>query len=150
MACNPSILRQVPLFALLDDDETAVLAGSLGLLPQAARAQQAESQLEETRALERLALGQAVYEVEKAYADAVEAEGTATGPGRSREKAGVTPVNASNPAGCTRSVSRPGESGCVAASDSDSSIRVSTSTGGCASNLAAGSPSRGPSSPRSP
>ena len=29
MACNPSILRQVPLFALLDDDETAVLAGQV-------------------------------------------------------------------------------------------------------------------------
>jgi CRP/FNR family cyclic AMP-dependent transcriptional regulator len=26
MPCNPSILKQVPLFALLDDDETAVLA----------------------------------------------------------------------------------------------------------------------------
>jgi uncharacterized membrane protein len=26
MSCNPSILRQVPLFALLDEDETAVLA----------------------------------------------------------------------------------------------------------------------------
>src|SRR5436190_14460349 len=29
MACNPTILRQVPLFALLDDDETAVLAGQV-------------------------------------------------------------------------------------------------------------------------
>jgi CRP/FNR family transcriptional regulator, cyclic AMP receptor protein len=29
MACNPQILRQVPLFALLDDDETAVLAGQV-------------------------------------------------------------------------------------------------------------------------
>jgi outer membrane protein TolC len=46
----------------------------LGLLPQAARTQQAEAQLEETRALERLALGNAEYEVEKAYADAVEAK----------------------------------------------------------------------------
>ena len=26
MPCNPDVLRQVPLFALLDDDETAVLA----------------------------------------------------------------------------------------------------------------------------
>src|SRR6185312_13603583 len=26
MSCDPSILRKVPLFALLDDDETAVLA----------------------------------------------------------------------------------------------------------------------------
>ena len=29
MACEPGILRQVPLFALLDDDETAVLAGQV-------------------------------------------------------------------------------------------------------------------------
>jgi CRP/FNR family transcriptional regulator, cyclic AMP receptor protein len=29
MACDPTILRQVPLFALLDDDETAVLAGQV-------------------------------------------------------------------------------------------------------------------------
>ncbi len=29
MACEPDILRQVPLFALLDDDETAVLAGQV-------------------------------------------------------------------------------------------------------------------------
>lgn len=29
MACNPEILRQVPLFALLDDEEAAVLAGQV-------------------------------------------------------------------------------------------------------------------------
>ncbi len=29
MACNPSILRQVPLFALLDDEETAVLSSQV-------------------------------------------------------------------------------------------------------------------------
>src|SRR6266496_233848 len=29
MACNPTILRQVPLFALLDDEETAVLSGQV-------------------------------------------------------------------------------------------------------------------------
>src|ERR1700756_1640473 len=29
MPCNPEILRQVPLFALLDDDETAVLASQV-------------------------------------------------------------------------------------------------------------------------
>jgi uncharacterized membrane protein len=29
MSCNPEILRQVPLFALLDDDETAVLAAQV-------------------------------------------------------------------------------------------------------------------------
>ncbi len=51
------------------------LRWSLDLLPQAARVHQAESQLEETRALERLSLGNAMYEVEKAYADAVEAKG---------------------------------------------------------------------------
>jgi len=51
------------------------LKWNLDLLPQAARTQQAESQLEETRAMERLALGNAEYEVEKAYADAVEAKG---------------------------------------------------------------------------
>jgi outer membrane protein TolC len=51
------------------------LRWNLDLLPQAARTQQAESQLEETRALERLAMGNATYEVERAYADAVEAKG---------------------------------------------------------------------------
>jgi outer membrane protein TolC len=51
------------------------LKWSLDLLPQAAREDQAESQLEETRSLERLALGNASFEVERAYADAVEAEG---------------------------------------------------------------------------
>ena len=29
MPCHPSILHQVPLFALLDDDETSVLAGQV-------------------------------------------------------------------------------------------------------------------------
>jgi outer membrane protein TolC len=47
---------------------------SLDLLPQAARTRQAEAQLEETRALERLALGNAEFEVERAYADAAEAK----------------------------------------------------------------------------
>jgi outer membrane protein TolC len=47
---------------------------SLDLLPQAARAQQAESQLEESRALERLALGGGMADVERAYADVVEAK----------------------------------------------------------------------------
>lgn len=31
MACSPAILKRVPLFALLDDDETAVLAGQVEL-----------------------------------------------------------------------------------------------------------------------
>ena len=31
MACDPETLRQVPLFALLDDDEIAVLAGQVEL-----------------------------------------------------------------------------------------------------------------------
>jgi len=47
---------------------------SLDILPQAARTHEAEAQVEETRALERLALGNAMLEVEKAYADAVEAK----------------------------------------------------------------------------
>jgi outer membrane protein, multidrug efflux system len=50
------------------------LRWSLDLLPQAARIQEAEAQLDETRALQRLALGNATFEVEKAYADAVEAK----------------------------------------------------------------------------
>src|SRR5207244_12912350 len=31
MACSPEILRRVPLFGLLDDEETAVLAGQVEL-----------------------------------------------------------------------------------------------------------------------
>jgi CRP/FNR family cyclic AMP-dependent transcriptional regulator len=31
MPCNPELLRSVPLFALLDDDETAVLASQVEL-----------------------------------------------------------------------------------------------------------------------
>src|SRR5437588_4048524 len=31
MACNPDVLKQVPLFALLDEEETAVLAGQVEL-----------------------------------------------------------------------------------------------------------------------
>src|SRR5438034_2177751 len=31
MACNPEVLKNVPLFALLDDEETAVLAGQVEL-----------------------------------------------------------------------------------------------------------------------
>jgi CRP/FNR family transcriptional regulator, cyclic AMP receptor protein len=37
MACKPEILRSVPLFALLDDDETAVLAGQVEMKTFAAR-----------------------------------------------------------------------------------------------------------------
>jgi CRP/FNR family transcriptional regulator, cyclic AMP receptor protein len=37
MACEPKILKQVPLFALLDEDETAVLAGQVELKTFAAR-----------------------------------------------------------------------------------------------------------------
>jgi outer membrane protein, multidrug efflux system len=50
------------------------LKWNLDLLPQAARQAQAESQLEETLSLQRAALGNAMFEVEKAYADAVEAK----------------------------------------------------------------------------
>ncbi len=37
MACNPKILRDIPLFALLDDEELAVLAGQVELRTFAAR-----------------------------------------------------------------------------------------------------------------
>ena len=37
MACNPDVLKNVPLFALLDDEETAVLAGQVELTKFAAR-----------------------------------------------------------------------------------------------------------------
>jgi len=37
MACNPEVLRRVPLFALLDEEETAVLAGQVELKRFAAR-----------------------------------------------------------------------------------------------------------------
>lgn len=37
MACDPEVLRNVPLFALLDDDELAVLAGQVELRKFAAR-----------------------------------------------------------------------------------------------------------------
>jgi len=37
MSCKPEILRSVPLFALLDDDETAVLAGQVEVKNFAAR-----------------------------------------------------------------------------------------------------------------
>jgi outer membrane protein TolC len=79
-ASTPGAIQQLNAFAA-DPYNHFYYYGGLGirwgldLLPQAARAQQAESQLEETRALERLALGNAMFEVEKAYADAVEAKG---------------------------------------------------------------------------
>ena len=37
MACNPDSLRNVPLFALLDDDELAVLATQVDIKHFAAR-----------------------------------------------------------------------------------------------------------------
>jgi uncharacterized membrane protein len=37
MACNPEVLKDVPLFGLLDDEETAVLAGQVELKKFAAR-----------------------------------------------------------------------------------------------------------------
>jgi CRP/FNR family cyclic AMP-dependent transcriptional regulator len=37
MACDPKMLNQVPLFALLDEDETAVLAGQVSVSTFAAR-----------------------------------------------------------------------------------------------------------------
>jgi outer membrane protein TolC len=76
---TPSATQQNNLFANDPFNGFGYIGGlgmhwSLDLLPQAARTQQAEAQLEETRALERLALGNAGLEVEKAYADAVEAK----------------------------------------------------------------------------
>jgi outer membrane protein TolC len=77
---TPSATQQNNVFAADPFNGFGYVGGlgmhwSLDLLPQAARTQQAEAQLEETRALERLALGNAGLEVEKAYADAVEAKG---------------------------------------------------------------------------
>ena len=37
MACNPEILKDIPLFALLDDDETAVLASQVEVKKFASR-----------------------------------------------------------------------------------------------------------------
>src|SRR5581483_9930047 len=37
MACTPDVLKNVPLFALLDDEETAVLAGQVEVKHFAAR-----------------------------------------------------------------------------------------------------------------
>jgi CRP-like cAMP-binding protein len=37
MSCNPEVLKQVPLFSLLDDDEAAVLAAQVELKTFAAR-----------------------------------------------------------------------------------------------------------------
>ncbi len=37
MSCNPEMLKTVPLFALLDDDETAVLASQVDVRNFAAR-----------------------------------------------------------------------------------------------------------------
>jgi uncharacterized membrane protein len=37
MACNPEVLKQVPLFALLDEEETSVLAGQVEVRTFAAR-----------------------------------------------------------------------------------------------------------------
>jgi multidrug efflux system outer membrane protein len=76
---TPSATPQANVFANDPFNSFGYVGGlgmhwSLDLLPQAARTQQAEAQLEETRALERLALGNAGLEVEKAYADAVEAK----------------------------------------------------------------------------
>jgi outer membrane protein TolC len=60
---------------------------SLDILPAYARLNQAESQLEETRALERLALGGLAAEVEGAYAAVVEAKGREESWSRAEHKA---------------------------------------------------------------
>jgi multidrug efflux system outer membrane protein len=60
---------------------------SLDLMPAYARMNEAESQLEETRALERLALGGLAVEVETAYAAVVEAKGREESWSRAEHKA---------------------------------------------------------------
>jgi outer membrane protein TolC len=60
---------------------------SLDLLPAYARMNQAEAQLEETRSLERLALGGLAAEVEGAYAAVVEARGREESWSRAEHKA---------------------------------------------------------------
>jgi outer membrane protein, multidrug efflux system len=60
---------------------------SLDLLPGAARVAEAESQLEETRALQRLALGGLAVEVEGAYAAVVEARAREESWSRAEHKA---------------------------------------------------------------
>lgn len=60
---------------------------SLDLMPAYARLNQAESQLEETRALQRLALGGLAAEVEGAYAAVVEAKGREEAWSRAEHKA---------------------------------------------------------------
>jgi CRP/FNR family transcriptional regulator, cyclic AMP receptor protein len=37
MACDPQVLRRIPLFALLDEEEAAVLAGQVQLMTFAPR-----------------------------------------------------------------------------------------------------------------
>ena len=63
------------------------LRWNLDLLPNAARVAQAESQLEETRALERLALGGIAVEVENAYGIVIEARGREEAWGRAEHRA---------------------------------------------------------------
>jgi outer membrane protein TolC len=60
---------------------------SLDLMPAYARMNEAESQLEETRALERLALGGLAVEVETAYAAVLEAKGREESWSRAEHKA---------------------------------------------------------------
>ena len=60
---------------------------NLDILPNAARVAQAEAQLEETRAWERLALGGTMVEVEAAYGIAVEAKGREEAWARAEQKA---------------------------------------------------------------
>jgi outer membrane protein TolC len=60
---------------------------SLDILPGAARVAEAESQLEETRALQRLAMGGLAVEVENAYAAVVEAKAREESWSRAEHKA---------------------------------------------------------------
>jgi outer membrane protein TolC len=76
---TPSAVQQYNLWALDSYNGFGYFFGlglrwGLDFPPQAARLQQTEAQLAETRSLEDLALGNATNEVERAYAEALEAK----------------------------------------------------------------------------
>ncbi len=88
----PGVTEQNSIWAFDPFNHFYYIAGvglrwSLDFLPNAARVAEAESQLEETRSLERLALGGLAVEVENAYATAVEAKGREEAWDRAEHKA---------------------------------------------------------------
>ena len=99
-------VRERPVQPLLLLLRLRAAAGASTSCRRRRASQQAESQLEETRALERLALGNAMFEVEKAYADAVEAKGAR----RRGTRPSTSPSSGSRPCRTT-STSAPGTSG---------------------------------------